>query len=527
MNKNDIYLKGRFLGQYTARKDAMASSLSERYYDIQVDAGSVFDFEVVTKKKWDAIEDGGLSYQKYFQSVKCLPAQKHDAFTGYTIRFTKVKVENIDLQNITVTSNGDTVGDIACDFYGFMKGERVKPPKKKVLKSRGYSKTSVRHTHSREVNWFRWSGFFDGVGSGLADAIALVVGGAFSIVSLLMVLLTLLQTDVKVLLVFLLLGGIGYLLLQAEEKAVAVVDKGFGCLAQLFSFFGLGLVLIAVFSVLLKQCDAEHVSQTEPPSYQEDDETTVKRTVVKYNDTIKFVANDTLKRLSELDTLITHKRVWYDFNREQHHIDLSVKQSDVAKAYKLREQYRLSSSNLGDVYRDMAKYNDSMLTFVYAALDDLRFQKSFDEKKFLEVIVTLVQDIPYRLVLSDSCTKAGVYPPGVNAFLAKCQSKCCIGGIRFGFQAPVEFIGNLYGDCDTRTVLLYTILKHYEYDVVIMNSKQYAHSILGVNTSYYSGIYKEKDLKKYYFIETTNIGFFPGSISRDLRNIKFWEIVTH
>ncbi len=529
MNTKDIYLKGRFLGQYSARKDHGVSFSSESYYNIHIDAGHVLDFEIIDKKTWELIEGDALSQQNYLQNVKCLPIQPHDKYTGYKIQFTKVKVANVNVENATALSNGDSVGDITCDFYGFIQGAQTKKPKKTISKPQNKVKAATQHKQNYTGRKRKQS---KGGSAHTQDANGgCFLDGCISAVGVLMVLflflistLTLFQADIKVFLGFLVLGVFVYLL--QKEESVAVVNKGLGCLGQLFSVFGFGLILVGVFSVLLKQCGADHASYDVPPSYQGDDETTTKREVLKGGDSLQLVSNDSLAK-GALDTLITHRRVWYDFNRDRHEIEMSVKQSDVDKAYRFRERYNVQTSNMGDVYRDMAKHNDSMLIFVYKALDKLRHLKALDDKAFLEAIITLVQDIPYRLVLSSGCSDTGGLPQDVYDFLTTCSSKCCLGHIRFGFQSPAEFVGNLYGDCDTRTVLLYTLLKHYNYDVVIINSKQYAHSILGIHSKYYSGTFIKDGLKKYYFIETTHTGFYPGVINNRLKNINFWDIVTH
>jgi hypothetical protein len=55
----------------------------------------------------------------------------------------------------------------------------------------------------------------------------------------------------------------------------------------------------------------------------------------------------------------------------------------------------------------------------------------------------------------------------IRNYLSSNDAKCD-GYERFGINTPVEFIATLQGDCDTRTLLLYTILAHYGYDVALM-----------------------------------------------------------
>ena len=75
-------------------------------------------------------------------------------------------------------------------------------------------------------------------------------------------------------------------------------------------------------------------------------------------------------------------------------------------------------------------------------------------------------------------------------------------------------------DCDTRTLLLYTVLSHYDYgDVVILKSDIYMHSILGV-TQFSSGQTKVINGKFSYLLwETTAKNLPPGFI--DQNHIKF------
>lgn len=48
------------------------------------------------------------------------------------------------------------------------------------------------------------------------------------------------------------------------------------------------------------------------------------------------------------------------------------------------------------------------LDLVYSKLDSLQSQNSLNKIQFAEVIVSLIQDIPYSLILSDACD-ASIY----------------------------------------------------------------------------------------------------------------------
>ena len=97
---------------------------------------------------------------------------------------------------------------------------------------------------------------------------------------------------------------------------------------------------------------------------------------------------------------------------------------------------------------------------------------------------------------------------------------CCS---KFGINTPIEFMSNLMGDCDSRTLLIYTILEHYNYDVVILSSEHYLHSMIGINLPI-DGSYYESNNRKYIFWETTSPGLEPGILPQQFSNLNFWRI---
>ena len=93
----------------------------------------------------------------------------------------------------------------------------------------------------------------------------------------------------------------------------------------------------------------------------------------------------------------------------------------------------------------------------------------------------------------------------------------------YGLYSPSEFIWQLKGDCDTRTVLLYSMLQNMGFDAVIFISSQYAHSMLGVDVPS-SGDYLRHKGVNYYFWETTSKGWVPGALPPDMQQLAYWEV---
>jgi hypothetical protein len=81
----------------------------------------------------------------------------------------------------------------------------------------------------------------------------------------------------------------------------------------------------------------------------------------------------------------------------------------------------------------------------------------------------------------------------------------------------------MYGDCDTRTLLLYTILEHYNYDVALMSSEYYSHSILGVNIPVNGTAYYYQN-QRYVLWETTSPNLSAGVLPDEISDLNYWRI---
>jgi hypothetical protein len=137
----------------------------------------------------------------------------------------------------------------------------------------------------------------------------------------------------------------------------------------------------------------------------------------------------------------------------------------------------------------------SKLNLLYGMLNRIKNQNNYSRVRFADIIISFVQDIPYALIDNSQ-----------------------------DIYAPVEFLRKYKGDCDTRTILLYIVLKHYNYDVVILNSWFYEHSIIGINLPTSGSVYKYYNGKRYYAWETTYPGWERGWIPREMNNMDLWSV---
>lgn len=220
------------------------------------------------------------------------------------------------------------------------------------------------------------------------------------------------------------------------------------------------------------------------------------------------------------DLLITRKMNWTGYHGEKYSGEYAIKKSylDESRAFKNSIPYTISYS---EVLNQLSVHDYSKLGGLYTMFDEIKKNQPIDDKRFAEMIVSFVQQIPYYLVLDKSCNIDDYVDPSIQKILQDNPGRCTPNQ-KFGITTPVEFMANLQGDCDSRTVLLYTILKHYKYDVAIFSSDIYKHSILGINLPY-SGIKYPFAGRQYTLWETTSV-YKPGEIPSQITNLNYWYL---
>ncbi len=233
------------------------------------------------------------------------------------------------------------------------------------------------------------------------------------------------------------------------------------------------------------------------------------------------------KILEGIDSIpvYTSNRFWKDNYGQSYTTSLTVRQRDVLQLRGHITRYTPPNSDnfWGQLYDYIDKTDTPSLDLVLDAFNKINMEKRLNQMEFAEMVISCIQDIPYAFVFQDSCLQAENYEKSIKDILQSCP-ECCIGNITYGIQNPVSFIQNLKGDCDTRTVLIYSILKYFDYDVAILNSDYYRHSILGVNLPA-SGKFKMYRGKKYTLWETTAKHFTAGSLPANFDDVQYWDVV--
>ena len=215
---------------------------------------------------------------------------------------------------------------------------------------------------------------------------------------------------------------------------------------------------------------------------------------------IPIIEEDSSKIIN--DTLNYTFKVWdwHDFNGEWHSIKFKYKKGALDEAIINRE----NSYNYGPLY----EHDKILLSDLIDKIKSSIKNRKLSHMDALEYVCSSIQDIPYTLVLPEmnGCPCEQKF----GSFSAYCRVQsdgqgCCEGVKPFGVYSPFEFVYHETGDCDTRALLAFTILKEMGFDVAVMVSTSQHHSVLGV-----AGIGKSGDSygrnafgKKYYLWELT------------------------
>jgi hypothetical protein len=294
-------------------------------------------------------------------------------------------------------------------------------------------------------------------------------------------------------------------------------------------FRGIGIILlIAFFSSLLSNFNNRSTRYNPNPPSVVNNESEIKETREPIVDNNSDSSNsDSSKNQinNPKDYLIKKYREWQDYEGNIYKGYYTLRKSDIVKAHDYKSSLQIvpSTRNTYDKVVFSLKENDkNKLAGIYKLFDSIQTKKSLSNIKFAEMVVSFVQDIPYVLVLDSDCNPNLYNDSFTKNYLLKNQGDCD-GPQRFGINTPLEFLYSLKGDCDTRTLLLYTLLSNYNYDVALMSSEFYGHSVLGINLPLNGVKYKYQN-QQYVLWETTTPNTRPGLIPNTISNTNNWRI---
>ena len=515
------YIKGTFTGKYHAERRDETYQHHRELFDMHIYQAEVIIEEVRKNEQGDFPELVGL---RPFQGSFAQPVNCYDPHSGTYFRLTidEPRIAHPELSKITRESN-EHLGTISGTLYGHLtkvQTEKVRTEHiaEDVLHSSFINDRSqwkrtatyefsyingIRHRrdyYSSGNSTYQWSNWYS-VSSGWSLSSFLQIFWVLLFGGLLLTFLISLSWAGLLILGFFLI-----IFIVARIRRTSFGAIFFSAFYGLLILLYIGSIGLSIFNTATKHSVVAH-SGGHPDSRD-------------YTHTlpVRSPSPSTDKTAPPRDEWIIHHRAWADLEGNQY--EGSVK---VLRSYYRKSEAEHSSmsgvTGLPDVYRSMSMADGPRLDGVYALFDSLQNTRHLDSIRFASMVVSFVQDITYSSVTDGSCTDAS---GGKNPGLPAGYSRSCIGNIPYGVQSPVEFMANFQGDCDTRTLFLFTVLNHYHYHVAMLGSLTYRHSLLGIELPL-QGVSKMAGTDRYVLWETTSTGFNAGRLSPEISNLDYWD----
>ncbi len=213
---------------------------------------------------------------------------------------------------------------------------------------------------------------------------------------------------------------------------------------------------------------------------------------------------------------------------------------------KFEEEINNQSTNskdvsLGKIYSDKlegaSKKSPEIRKWLLRYKEILRIKKTTNIRFILDLVVSHIQSLPYYFVHENKCDLINVSDPAAKKWHNNPRHRnSCIAEITYGVLSPEQFTYFQKGDCDSKTIFGYFVLKHLkstfnidetQLDIKVLYSKLYRHTVLGIyilNTNNVGNDFIKFKGKKYYAWEVTGrypLGFLPSSIN----DMSHWEIL--
>jgi hypothetical protein len=259
-------------------------------------------------------------------------------------------------------------------------------------------------------------------------------------------------------------------------------------------------------------------------------------TVAKKDGSIVVSPPKQVDKNGEVDYEITKNINWFDFLKNKFQL---VYTTSVQSFFQSQKEHNQAEINISKSAKNPISYynklflklellDETKIDSIVRLLSKKAESKRLNQLQTAEMVTTFIQEIPYVLIHQSSCKQIMDASPD-DSFVVKYhnEQKPCMPNIPGGVQSPYEFLHNLKGDCDTRSLLGYSILKKLNIASSVWVSEAYGHSVLGIGLPIGNGVYKNIKGINHYPVELTAKGFRLGMIAPQHRDMSNWDIALY
>ncbi len=238
----------------------------------------------------------------------------------------------------------------------------------------------------------------------------------------------------------------------------------------------------------------------------------VDSTFISDDDQNKF---DTLNRKEDSSkTQLEHFHwIWRDYNGRRCELKFSIPEDEFDKAERFRSNYNSFPFNQSALYQDFIDISRGPLQILSEAFTkemDRRHLQGIDRLNF---VVSAIQTPPYTYVKNSGCDAGQRCAP----------DGCCGHVLPYAVYTPTEYIFQQTGDCDTKSLICYALLKSHGVNAALIcgDTDGGLHAMLGVAD--YRPVIPSRAIRNNGVIfhpwETTNFDH-----SFQLGNMRMWRI---
>lgn len=489
ITRERFLLKGQFKGKYYGDLDESHSDAHQREYEIYIYEGSFLSSKPGKDADYEGVISNGNSYKLIVLNdilIESTPDDKGNTVL-YRVKPAELWVENVSLIQVQKEGNityGTLVGDAIMLVDEHITYEIIPPVDQPPFNG---TKPPISPTgHSEKLS------------------LAEILGGIQSVIGLLLVLWLGINFIMALGYVFQWVDWIslGYLLVIG--LAIWVFRWVFTPVLMLLRYLFQSILLLILMGAFLVSLIDNYVTNAQNESSPLPEPKVLPSSTLIQTE----VQDDSTTR-----SYVEHLLKWQNYQQQEYEGKIRIYTEDYLAARSWREGLA-SQSTYEDwpekVFYRLAKRDKELLGFYFQQIDSIQQKKHLAPKPFAELVVSMIQEIPYVLLEPGVCPTQNSFP--------------CEDQVSLGIHTPLEFLYSLKGDCDTRALLLYLSLKHYGYDVILLGSNRYQHALIGINLPYRGTFYSLRG-KRYYLWETTAKGWQAGQAAPEWSDLSYWEVI--
>lgn len=215
---------------------------------------------------------------------------------------------------------------------------------------------------------------------------------------------------------------------------------------------------------------------------------------------------------------------WEDYEGSQHEIAFNVNRADSSKAADFRSSYTISDISL--LYYDFIEVSAGPLDSMYhAMINDIR-SKNLAGQQVLDYVVSAIQTPEYTKITNENeCPCNDMGQEWEDDCNPRADGKgCCNLVLPYAVYTPTEFIVKKTGDCDTKALIAYALLKKMGYKSALLLGQ--------VSGGYHAmlGLTEVNPVIPSRYVRHNNRVYYPWEVTGDyngdcrLGNMNMWPV---